>query len=637
MLLVLYITILNFIILFFFGRFLNNLYVGLLVVLNLFINLLVIINYYFIIYKNKITININLYNWITTNNLKVEMSIIFDNLVILMLLIVVSISLIVHIYSIEYMLYDPEQIKFLSYLSLFTFSMIILIVSNNFILFFLGWECVGITSYLLINFWYSRITANKSALMAVFINKLGDISLLISFSIIYFIIFNLDFNLFTMSILSNVLNNYWFYYISIFFIIGAVGKSAQVGLHIWLPEAMEGPTPVSSLIHAATMVTAGVFLLIKVNILFVYINNICILIIGLGSITSFMASTIGLFQYDLKKIIAYSTCSQLGYMFLANGLNGFNFSLYHLINHAFFKALLFLIAGYIIHSFNNEQDIRKLSGELEILPFAYISLLISNLSLMGFPFLSGFYSKEKIIELFLNTYNSNNVYLLNYLLFFQFISFTAVTFTIYYSVKSLVILFFVKCNNNIHTIKNIYYSSFITIYPLIILNLLSIFSGYLLQDLLIGLNNNYWFNIIFLFNNNTIYFEFIKIVNVLNILIVFYFIIIFMIININNYYEIQLINLQLNNLSLFLLKKYMFFNKNILFEIININYNLAYKYIYFLFDKGILELFGAYGMYNLINIGYIKNNNLNTGLLYHYSGLFLYYLTFLFILIIIFY
>lgn len=633
MILTIYLTLLNFFILFFFGRFLNNIYSSIITIINLFINLILLIYNFIIMYNNNITININFYNWIITNNLKIEFSFAFDNLIMLMLIVVISISLVVHIYSLEYMLYDPEQIKFLSFLSLFTFSMLILLISNNFILFFLGWEGVGITSYLLINFWYSRLTANKSALMAVFINKIGDISLLLGFSIIYYLTFSLDINLFILILLNNIIDENLLYFVSIFFIIGSVGKSAQIGLHMWLPEAMEGPTPVSSLIHAATMVTAGVFLLIKVNILFIYIDTIYILIIFFGSFTTFFASTIGLFQYDIKKIIAYSTCSQLGYMFLVNGLNGFNYSLYHLINHAFFKALLFLIAGYIIHAYNNEQDIRKLNNLLEILPFSYISLLVSNLSLIGFPFLSGFYSKEKIIELFLNIYNLNNIYIFNFFLFFQFLSFISIIFTIYYSIKSLILLFFIKCNSNLNTLKNVYYSSFITIYPLFVLNILSIFSGYIINDLLMGVNNGYWFNVIYIMNNNIIYFEFFNIINMYTLLIVFYFLVIFFIIDIKDYYELQINNIYLNDLSVFLLKKYIFFNKNIFFPIINLNYNLSYKYIYFLFDKGLMELFGGYGVYKIVMNISSKNNNINTGLIYHYSGIFLYY----FIFVLVFY
>jgi NADH-ubiquinone oxidoreductase chain 5 len=319
---------------------------------------------------------------------------------------------------------DPNQIRFFSYISLFTFFMIVLITSGNLIQLFIGWEGVGIVSYLLVNFWYSRIDANKSSIMAILTNKVGDISFLLAISILFIIFKSFDFSIIfslTTSKNINIVENL-LYYICFFFIIAGVGKSAQIGLHIWLPEAMEGPTPVSSLIHAATMVTAGIFLIIRCSFLFIVVPNVLIWLILFGSITTFLGSSIGLFQYDIKKIIAYSTCSQLGYMFLSCGLIGFDNSIFHLINHAFFKGLLFLSAGSIIHCFSHEQDFRKMGNLYLFLPISYISILIGSLSLVGFPFLSGFYSKEKIIMLFFNLYvNSFDLYfLLNWFFFFIF-------------------------------------------------------------------------------------------------------------------------------------------------------------------------------------------------------------------------
>lgn len=325
-----------------------------------------------------------------------------------MLVVVTFISFLVHIYSIEYMREDPHQIRFFSYISIFTFFMIVLVTAGNLVQLFIGWEGVGICSYLLINFWYSRVDANKSSIMAMVTNKVGDICLLVAFAIVFFIYKSFDFSvIFSYHIVNAFyfhLNTDLIFIICFLFILGAVGKSAQLGLHVWLPEAMEGPTPVSSLIHAATMVTAGIFLLIRCSFLFDLVPSIYLIILFFGSLTTFLGSSIGLFQHDIKKIIAYSTCSQLGYMFLSCGLLGYSNSIFHLINHAFFKALLFLSAGLIIYCFSHEQDYRKMGSLIFFFPFAYISILIGSLSLIGFPFLSGFYSKEKIVQLFFNLF-----------------------------------------------------------------------------------------------------------------------------------------------------------------------------------------------------------------------------------------
>jgi NADH-ubiquinone oxidoreductase chain 5 len=334
---------------------------------------------------------------------------------------------------------DPYNVRFMSYLSLFTFFMLILVTASNLIQLFIGWEGVGICSYLLINFWYTRIGANKSSIMAVFVNKIGDISLLFAFAIIFQVFKSFDFSIiFSLTLLNlDDFYSYLLFYICFLMLIGAVAKSAQVGLHFWLPEAMEGPTPVSSLIHAATMVTAGVFLIVRSSFLFEEVPLILVWIAFFGSFTTFFGSTVGLFQYDIKKIIAYSTCSQLGYMFLSCGLSSYYNGMFHLINHAFFKALLFLTAGYIIHALSNEQDLRKMGGLLKKLPLASIMILIGSISLMGFPYTSGFFSKEKIVELFYNKiiYNFYFIQYLKFFYFFQFLAMFAIIITISYSIK----------------------------------------------------------------------------------------------------------------------------------------------------------------------------------------------------------
>lgn len=390
--------------------------------------------------------------WFSIGSLNSFWSFNFGALSWLMCFTVTTVSLVVHFFSFFYMSQDPHIIRFFAYLNLFTFFMLFLITSDNLLLIFWGWEGVGICSYLLINFWYNRIMANKSALKAVFINKISDIFLLygiilisielntlelpVFFSLIPFIklkgvyIFGLHFNLLNV--------------IAFFFMLGAFGKSAQVGLHIWLPEAMEGPTPVSALIHAATMVTAGVFLIIRFSILFEYCPNVSKIILFIGSLTALLSSLIGSFQYDIKKIIAYSTCSQLGYMFVGCGLSHYTLTLFHLFNHAFFKALLFLSSGLIIHSLNT-QDIRNFAKTKEVNIIIIVYFLIPSLSLCGLPFFSGAFSKELIISL------SSNVYLIDGE-FIYFMLILAACMTLYYSIK---LTYFIYAKTKIHRIYNL--------------------------------------------------------------------------------------------------------------------------------------------------------------------------------------
>jgi NADH-ubiquinone oxidoreductase chain 5 len=632
----------------------------------------------FIFYEvvlNQSPVYIKIGDWISTGLLDIKWEFLFDSITSIMLIVILSISTCAHFYSIEYMLEDPHQIKFMSYLSLFTFFMLSLVTSNNYIILFLGWEGVGISSYLLINFWYTRIGANKSAIMAMIVNKIGDISLLLGFTLLFSIFYNFDFSILfcaisttiTPDLESNILEDMllnifensdsislihhilfllqlyivnvnlidntitiMLYLICIFFIIGAVGKSAQIGLHTWLPEAMEGPTPVSSLIHAATMVTAGIFLIIRSNLFFQFCDDLFIFIVGFGSLTAFVGSTIGVFQLDIKKIIAYSTCSQLGYMFLACGLNGYNFSLYHLTNHAFFKALLFLVAGYIIHAMGNEQDIRKLGGLLKILPFAYIGIMIGSLSLLGFPFYSGFYSKEKIIELFysMSMVKINYMQYIQLLYFFSLLSSISVTFTVLYSMKILVYVFFYIYQDYYTKIINIHYSSYITIIPLFILSILSIISGYFIEEIMVGISTNIWNYAILseptyeIINPNL--FEFNILSNKLPIISILFFIVLFFIMY--YYYELDIYYLKISySLNEFIYqcvnRKYLFLNKNVYYPLINFFFYISYNLMYKLFDKGIIEIFGPFGITKIINKITKLNSKTQSGLLYHYFGI----------------
>ena len=496
-LLVLYSLLGSFFISIFFGKFFSRRVIGFFTSLCVFFSFLFSI---FIFYESGInhsSCEFCLFSWINIDSLTLSFNFLFDSLTSVMLLIITFISLMVHVYSVEYMKNDPHQIRFFSYLSLFTFFMCILVTSGNFIQLFVGWEGVGIVSYLLINFWYSRIDANKSSILAVFVNKIGDISLLVAFSFMFLIYKSLDLNvLFAIfsvdSVFGSKIDSSYYQLIGFLLVIAAIAKSAQLGLHIWLPEAMEGPTPVSSLIHAATMVTAGIFLLIRCSFLFHQLPEICIWIVFIGSITTFFGSTIGVYQYDIKKIIAYSTCSQLGYMFLSCGFISYNYGLYHLINHAFFKALLFLSAGTIIHCFSHEQDFRKMGGFLYVMPFSYISILIGSFSLMGFPFFSGFYSKEGILRLFLNYFpNYFNEYFVWFFLCF-FFSYVSVILTLIYSLKLIFYVFFQTYNGFFFNLKIFHYQSLYMMIPLFFLIYFSVFGGFLFFDLFVGAGTDFW-------------------------------------------------------------------------------------------------------------------------------------------------
>jgi len=447
---------------------------------------------------NKAITLVQIGPWITTEIYTLHWGFLFDTLTCVMLIVVTSISTLVHIYSTEYMSQDPHVARFMSYLSFFTFFMLILVTADNFLQMFVGWEGVGLCSYLLINFWFGRIQANKSALKAMIINRIGDFGLALAIFAIYTIFQSLDYPIvFAMvstysntviSILGLDINLLDF--IGFFLFIGAVGKSAQIGLHTWLPDAMEGPTPVSALIHAATMVTAGVFLICRCSTILQFAPNISILITIVGGLTAFLAATTGLLQNDLKRVIAYSTCSQLGYMVFAAGLSSYSVTVFHLSNHAFFKALLFLGAGSVIHALSDEQDMRKMGGLVKILPFTYIAMLIGSMALMGFPFLTGFYSKDVILEVAFGhfTIEGRFVHILGNL---------AAFFTAYYSTRLISLTFLRSVNGSKIAYEHIHESPFKMALPLFLLSFASIFVGYISRDMFIGLGTDFWGNSLF--------------------------------------------------------------------------------------------------------------------------------------------
>jgi NADH-quinone oxidoreductase subunit L len=350
--------------------------------------------------------------WINSGNLNVDWSLRIDSLTAVMLVVVTGVSSLVHLYSIGYMHEDPHQPRFFSYLSLFTFAMLMLVTANNFLQMFFGWEGVGLASYLLIGFWYLRPSANAAAIKAFIVNRVGDFGFALGVFGIYYVFGTLDFDRVFMAAPMFVGKTLSFAGYSpdllttlcILLFIGAMGKSAQLGLHTWLPDAMEGPTPVSALIHAATMVTAGVFLVCRCSPLFELAPAALAFVAFIGATTAFFAASIGLFQNDIKRVIAYSTCSQLGYMFAAAGVSAYGAAMFHLFTHAFFKALLFLGAGSVIHAMHHEQDMRKMGGLAKRIPITWAMMGIGNLALTGFgiPVLgigaAGFYSKDGIIN-----------------------------------------------------------------------------------------------------------------------------------------------------------------------------------------------------------------------------------------------
>jgi len=330
----------------------------------------------------------------------------FDTLTVVMLVVITSVSSLVHIYSLSYMSEDPHIPRFMSYLSIFTFFMCTLVTADNFVQMFFGWEGVGLASYLLINFWFTRLEASKASIKAMLVNRIGDFGLALGIMYLFSLFKTVNFNTIFACAPYYSLQTFIFCnmeykvldVICILLFIGAVGKSAQLGLHTWLPDAMEGPTPVSALIHAATMVTAGVFMIARCSPLFEYAPTSLSVVTFVGGMTCFFAATTGLLQNDLKRVIAYSTCSQLGYMVFACGISNYNVGVFHLMNHAFFKALLFLSAGSVIHALADQQDMRKMGGVVQLLPFTYSMMLIGSFSLAGIPFLTGFYSKDVILE-----------------------------------------------------------------------------------------------------------------------------------------------------------------------------------------------------------------------------------------------
>jgi len=450
--------------------------------------------------NNKETEIIFILNWISSGNFIVDWSIRLDTLTAVMFIVVTTVSACVHLYSIGYMEEDPSKIRFMGYLSLFTFFMLVLVSSNNLLQMFFGWEGVGLASYLLIGFWHHKDSANKAAIKAFVVNRVGDFGYAIGIAGIFYIFGTVSFD----SIFSQVdqFSEHQIQFLSFSFptldflcfllFIGAMGKSAQLGLHTWLPDAMEGPTPVSALIHAATMVTAGVFLVARMSPLYEFATFTNLFITFIGAATAIFAASIALTQNDIKRVIAYSTCSQLGYMFFAAGVGAYNASIFHLTTHAFFKALLFLSAGSVIHAMHHEQDMRKMGGLFKKIPFTATMMWIGSLAIIGFPYLSGYYSKESILE---NAfYTSNGIAYFAYL-----VGILTALLTAFYSWRLLFLTFHGENRSNNKTYNHAHESPLVMTVPLFILAIGSIFSGIFFADYFIGYyKKEFWDNAILL-------------------------------------------------------------------------------------------------------------------------------------------
>ncbi len=563
----------------------------------------------------------------------------FDSLTVVMLVVITSISSLVHLYSISYMEADPHLPRFMSYLSIFTFFMLMLVTADNFLQMFFGWEGVGLASYLLINFWFTRLQASKASIKAMLVNRVGDFGLALGIMALFSVFKTVDFA--TVFSLASHLNladkedvvivfcNQEFHALTVICIllfVGAVGKSAQLGLHTWLPDAMEGPTPVSALIHAATMVTAGVFMVARCSPLFEAAPRALVVVTLVGAMTCFFAATTGVVQNDLKRVIAYSTASQLGYMVFACGISQYTVGVFHLMNHAFFKALLFLSAGSVIHSLADQQDMRKMGGMAKLLPFTFAMMSIGSFSLVGFPFLTGFYSKDVILEVAFARYTWDA----NFAYFFGSI---CVALTSYYSFRLLFLTFIAPTQAYKSTVKTAHDAPFLLGFPLFLLAIGSIFVGYFAREMMIGLGTPFWANAIFVLPQNSVLLEsefipqstkFLPLIATATGAVIAYF---FTVWNASAGFALKE--------HFFVRKVYAFLNKRWYFDKVyndwlsqvamDFGYSISFKAL----DKGFFEICGPYGVAHSFPKIATYWSRLQSGLIYHYAVVMLLGLTLL--------
>ena len=598
---------------------------------SLIITTILVIFAFFEVGLNNIPVSIHLFRWIDTESLNIFWGFNFDSLTVSMLMPVLIVSTLVHVYSIGYMSHDPHNQRFFSYLSLFTFMMIILVTANNLLLMFVGWEGVGICSYLLVSFWFTRIAANQSSMSAFLTNRVGDCLLTIGIFATLWTFGNVDYA--TIFSLAPYINENIITIIGICLLIGAMAKSSQIGLHIWLPQAMEGPTPVSALIHAATMVTAGVYLLMRTSPIIEYSSTVLVLCLWVGAITTVFSSLIGLFQQDIKKVIAYSTMSQLGMMVIAVGLSSYNIALFHLVNHAFYKGLLFLGAGAVIHAVSDNQDFRKYGGLRLFLPLTYSVMLIASLSLVAIPFMTGFYSKDFILESAYGQFyfSSTVVY---------FIATIGAMFTTLYSAKVLYLTFLTNPNGPLINYQKAHEADIFMSLPLIILAIFSIFFGYITKDLFIGLGSGFFVDnglYIHPYHETMLDTEFAVPIIFKLLPLIFTLSLSFISIIFSELFPKLLITFKFSKLGYNI---FGFFNQRFLIELFYNNYitGIVLKLggqTTKIIDKGSVELLGPYGLEKgLLNLSN-NINNLSTGVVTSYAlyiliGLIFYILLFYF-------
>ena len=599
----------------FFGKYIGDrnseIVTSLLVSISAILSVIVFYNVVFNQYEDNIIIA----TWINSGTLDVNWSMKIDSLSSVMLVVVTSVSALVHIYSIGYMSHDPHKPRFMAYLSLFTFAMLMLVTSDNFIQLFFGWEGVGLCSYFLIGFWFKKETANSAAIKAFVVNRVGDFGFALGIFLIFYLFGTVNYNEVFQQIPSVVdkrLNFLGFEVNSIDLIclllfIGAMGKSAQILLHTWLPDAMEGPTPVSALIHAATMVTAGVFLVVRCSPIYEYSELALNLITVVGMTTAIFAASVALVQTDIKKIIAYSTCSQLGYMFFAAGVGAYNIAMFHLFTHAFFKALLFLGSGSVIHAFKDEQNINSMGGVWKKLPYTYVLMIIGTLALTGFPLLSGFYSKDAIIEFAYLRDNTTGYYAAGIGIFTAFL-------TSIYSWRLIFKTFHGSYNNKSIKIEETHESPLVMLLPLIILSIGAIFAGFIFKELFF--DTNFWGNSIFFLEplseeHPPMWFLLLTPILVCSSIPISYYLFVK---NKDLPNSIVEINKPLYN---FLVNKWYF---DELYEILFIKPSKKIGlFLWKFFDVKIIDGFGPDGVSSLIKKFSIKANKFQSGYIYQYA------------------
>jgi len=430
---------------------------------------------------------LSLFTFIRSGGLEVSWALRVDALTAVMLLVVTWVSAAVHVYSIGYMAHDPHKPRFMAYLSLFTFFMLMLVTADNFVQLFFGWEGVGLCSYLLIGFWFERPSANAAAIKAFVVNRVGDFGFVLGIAAVFLLFGSLDFATVFAQVPAKAGESFAFLglqghaltIICLLLFIGAMGKSAQLGLHTWLADAMEGPTPVSALIHAATMVTAGVFMVARLSPMFEYAPSALAVVAVVGATTALVAGTIGMTQFDIKRVIAYSTMSQLGYMFFACGVSAYAAGIFHLLTHGFFKALLFLGAGSVIHALSDQQDMSKMGGLARRIPFTYAVMWIGSLALAGFPLFAGYYSKDAIMEAAWVSGSPVSGYV-------YWVGIGAAVLTAFYSWRLLFLTFHGQPRSDAEVMAHVHESPLIMTLPLGFLALGAIFAGWLFFDLLVG-------------------------------------------------------------------------------------------------------------------------------------------------------